>query len=182
MRLCQIILLILSNSKNVIEITKHISKCKVVEKDKNRNKQIIDKAVGGCVYKAPETILRNLECDEYSYSGYSCTSLSEEELKGLESTIKVFSVFSGAGMLDYPLSKDGSFEIVKAIEYNRHACESYRENIGDTTVEQDIRTFNLSEAPECDVLWGGTVCTVFSNERRKARHDKHKVMICCKFI
>ncbi|MFR1926884.1 MAG: DNA cytosine methyltransferase [Clostridium paraputrificum] len=163
----------INSCKNVIELTKHISKCKVVEKIRI-NKQIIDKAVGEYVYKAPETILRNLECDEYSYSGYSCTSLSEEELKGLESTIKVFSVFSGAGMLDYPLSKDGAFEIVKAIEYNRHACDSYRENIGDMIVEQDIRTFNLSEAPECDVLWGGTVCTVFSNENRKARHDKHK--------
>src|SRR5690606_17659200 len=54
---------------------------------------------------------------------------TESLAEGLNNTIKVLSVFSGIGMFDYPLFEDKTFEIVKAIEINKAACETYKKNI-----------------------------------------------------
>ena len=45
--------------------------------------------------------------------------------------IKMVSLFSGCGMLDYPFHLDDSFNIVFATDYEKDMCESYKQNIGD---------------------------------------------------
>ena len=84
----------------------------------------------------------------------------------------MLSVFSGAGMLDFGLFLDNDFEIVKAIEYNPSACESYKANIGDIVINDDIRNYKVDG--EYDLLWGGPPCTPYSNSNRVNRLEHHK--------
>ncbi len=87
---------------------------------------------------------------------------------------KVISVFSGVGMMDYPLKLDKSFEILRAIEFDKAAAESYKTNIGDIVINDDIRNIESHELPDADVLWGGTVCCGFSNANRRKRLQDHE--------
>ncbi|MBQ6856955.1 MAG: DNA cytosine methyltransferase [Lachnospiraceae bacterium] len=87
--------------------------------------------------------------------------------KELHDVIKVISLFSGAGMLDYTFSKDPNFKIVFAAEYNKAAVNTYRKNIGDHIREIDIRTLSGKEMPQADVIIGGPPCQPVSNANRK---------------
>lgn len=87
---------------------------------------------------------------------------------------KIFSIFSGAGMLDKPFAEDKNFKIVKAIEYDKSACESYRENIGDVIEQGDVRKIKKEDIPDADILLGGTSCKVYSNANRHTRLEEHK--------
>lgn len=86
--------------------------------------------------------------------------------------IKVISLFSGAGFLDYPFQKDDSFDIIYAVDQDPSACTTYLENIGDHIVNADIHS--ISHLPKCNLVIGGPSCKAFSNANRKTRLDNHK--------
>lgn len=90
-------------------------------------------------------------------------------------TIRVISLFSGAGMLDYTFQTDPRFEIVFAAEYAHDAVETYRHNIGNHIQECDIRTLHGATLPKADVIIGGPPCQPFSNANRhdEARGELH---------
>lgn len=48
----------------------------------------------------------------------------------LPEVYSVVSLFSGAGILDWPFFKDGRFNIQYAIDYDAGAFQTYRQNIG----------------------------------------------------
>ena len=119
---------------------------------------------------ALNSILKDLKEQGYVSSDNNLKSLKN----GIKTTIKVLSLFSGVGMFDYPLHMDSDFEIIKAVELNKSACETYKFNIGDIIENKDIREFKINETEDVDLLYGGVPCRPFSNANRVNRLDNHK--------
>lgn len=76
-------------------------------------------------------------------------------------SIRLASLFSGCGGFDLAFAQQG-FRIVFAIDNDRHACETYRRNLGDHIVCADIADYDLDSIPECDLIIGGFPCQDFS--------------------
>lgn len=84
----------------------------------------------------------------------------------LDQVIKVASLFSGAGLFDYPFSKDKAFKIKFAVDFDKSACETYRHNIGNHIIQEDIRNVTPDMIPEVDMFMGGICCQGYSNANR----------------
>lgn len=78
----------------------------------------------------------------------------------------VASLFSGAGLLDYPFKQDDSFDIKFGIDFDKSACETYRQNIGDHILCMDMRNLDESQVPDIDLIIGGPCCQGYSNANR----------------
>jgi DNA (cytosine-5)-methyltransferase 1 len=74
--------------------------------------------------------------------------------------IRTISLFSGSGGLDLGLLQTGRFKIVLANDINKHACETYKHNIGNHIVCADIQSLNT--LPEAELIVGGPPCQGFS--------------------
>lgn len=92
----------------------------------------------------------------------------------------VVSLFSGAGIFDYPFAIDPDFAIQYAIDYDAAACESYRRNIGMHVVLGDVhKAFTKDGYPldamvsKPDAIIGGPSCKPFSNANRALRLEDH---------
>ena len=92
----------------------------------------------------------------------------------------VVSLFSGAGILDWPFYTDEHFRIQYAIDYDEAACNTYRRNIGMHIVQGDIhKAFTDDGYPldatvtPPDVIIGGPSCKPFSNANRHTRLADH---------
>lgn len=68
--------------------------------------------------------------------------------------MQVLSLFSGAGGLDLGIIMAGN-KVVWANDIDPDAVETYRKNIGDNIVCDDIRNIDISHLPECQVV----ICT-----------------------
>jgi len=76
-------------------------------------------------------------------------------------SLRVASLFSGCGGMDLGFQQAG-FEILWANDFERAACETYAENIGDHVHCGDVSQVNLADIPEVDVIIGGFPCQDFS--------------------
>ena len=74
--------------------------------------------------------------------------------------IKVASLFSGCGGLDFGFHADPHFEIIFALDSDKGACGSYQNYFGHTPECGDIR--KVQTIPDCDVMLGGFPCQGFS--------------------
>ena len=74
---------------------------------------------------------------------------------------KLVSLFSGCGGMDLGFYQEG-FEIVWANDNNRWACETYKNNLGNHIVCDDISNIDLGTIPNADVVTGGFPCQDFS--------------------
>lgn len=83
--------------------------------------------------------------------------------------MKVVSLFSGAGGLDLGFKMAGH-EIIWANDLYEDAVETYRYNLGDHIVCEDIAKINVGEIPDCDIVIGGFPCQGFSVANIK-RHE-----------
>ena len=72
----------------------------------------------------------------------------------------VLDVFSGPGGLSLGFLTAG-FDVVRAIDVDRAAVETYQRNIGSHAQEHDIR--GLIDLPSADVIIGGPPCQGFSS-------------------
>lgn len=93
--------------------------------------------------------------------------------KDLGKVFSVMSLFSGAGMLDWPFAQDKDFSIQFACDYEAGACESYRHNIGDYIICEDIRKIAGKTQPY-NVLIGGPSCKPFSASNRRKMLGSHE--------
>lgn len=83
--------------------------------------------------------------------------------------MKVVSLFSGAGGLDLGFVMAGH-EIIWANDLYEDAVETYRHNIGNHIVCEDISKINEKDIPDCDIVIGGFPCQGFSVANTK-RHE-----------
>ena len=84
--------------------------------------------------------------------------------------MKVVSLFSGAGGLDLGFQMAGH-EIIWANDLYGDAVETYRKNIGNHIVCEDITKIDSSEIPDCDIVIGGFPCQGFSVANTKRHED-----------
>ena len=78
----------------------------------------------------------------------------------VEKKYKLVSLFSGIGGIDLGFEFAG-FDTIWANDFDKHACETYRANVGKQIVEGDIRLVK-NQIPDHDVLVGGFPCQPFS--------------------
>ena len=88
---------------------------------------------------------------------------------------KAIDLFSGAGGLSLGLYFAG-FDVVGAVEFDSHACKTYRHNFGNHVVEADITMYgpkelelfmknndSIQSVDEIELVAGGPPCPGFSN-------------------
>lgn len=130
---------------------------------------------------ASERILayEQITFDEYLASLQSPISVDTIQ-KDLPDVYTLVSLFSGAGILDWPFFNDSRFNIKYAIDYDAAACATYRQNIGTHIVHGDIhRAFTDNGYPQDttvhnpDIVIGGPSCKPFSNANRHTRLEDH---------
>jgi DNA (cytosine-5)-methyltransferase 1 len=93
-------------------------------------------------------------------------------------------LFAGAGGLSLGLQEAG-FEVRLAVEYDRVAAQTYRENLGAHVVEADLSEYSAREllqrsglaVGECDLLAGGPPCQGFSVQRRGSDEDARNDLV-----
>lgn len=109
---------------------------------------------------------------------------SEKTRTDLSYVFDVASLFSGAGLLDYPFMQDDSFDIKFAVDFDEAACETYRKNIGDHILCMDIRDLDADKVPDVDLICGGPCCQGYSNANRKGNElqDKEKRLLIDDYI
>lgn len=83
--------------------------------------------------------------------------------------MRVVSLFSGAGGLDLGFRMAGH-EIIWANDIYGDAVETYRNNLGDHIVCEDIFNITADDVPDCDIIIGGFPCQGFSVANTK-RHE-----------
>ena len=79
--------------------------------------------------------------------------------------MKVISLFSGAGGLDLGLIQAGN-QVIWANDIDKNAVETYKYNIGNHIILDDIKNVNIQNIPNADVVVGGFPCQGFSVANR----------------
>lgn len=87
--------------------------------------------------------------------------------------MRVVSLFSGAGGLDLGFIKAGH-QILWANDLYIDAVETYRKNIGNHIVCEDISKISTSDIPDCDIVIGGFPCQGFSVANTKRHVDDER--------
>jgi len=90
--------------------------------------------------------------------------------------MRIVSLFSGAGGLDLGMILSGH-SIIWAIDNDEDAVSTYKRNIGNHIICQDIEEVQINDIPDCDVVVGGFPCQGFSiaNTRRSVE-DKRNIL------
>lgn len=88
----------------------------------------------------------------------------------------VVSLFSGGGGLDIGFLNRG-FELLWAIELNKNAANTYRENIGSHIINSDINKIDIDSIPNADIIIGGPPCQSFSLAGKRDSKDKRGKLI-----
>lgn len=114
-------------------------------------------------------------CGSNCEGGTSSGTVSRKARKEIQKVYDVVSLFSGAGLLDYAF-KDPQFRFVYGVDFDKDACETYRNNIGNHIMCDDIRNVDAKDVPDADVVIGGPCCQAYSsaNRRNEKSEDAEK--------
>lgn len=90
--------------------------------------------------------------------------------------MKVVSLFSGAGGLDLGFIMAGH-EIIWANDLYEDAVSTYRKNLGNHIVFEDISKISAEDIPDCDIVIGGFPCQGFSvaNTKRHVGDERNEL-------
>lgn len=94
-----------------------------------------------------------------------------------KSKIKVVSLFSGCGGLDFGFNQLEEYDIIWANDIIKDACETYKNNIGNHIINQDIIKLDYYQIPKADVIIGGPPCQGFSGIGKRDPEDKRSELI-----
>ena len=88
----------------------------------------------------------------------------------------IVSLFSGAGGLDLGMIQAGNV-VVWANDIDGDAVATYRKNIGNHIIQEDIRNIGIDTIPVSDVVIGGFPCQGFSmaNLRRTVDDERNSL-------
>ena len=75
--------------------------------------------------------------------------------------MEIISLFSGAGGLDLGLIQAGN-KVIWANDIDKDAVETYKENIGNHIICDDIKNIDKTKLPKAEVVVGGFPCQGFS--------------------
>jgi len=100
----------------------------------------------------------------------------KQDKKDLTNKYNVISLFSGGGGLDLGFRQAG-FNIIWAIDNNPDAVATYRHNIGNDIVCDDITTTDVNAIPDCDIIIGGPPCQSFSLAGKRDTEDARGQLI-----
>lgn len=90
--------------------------------------------------------------------------------------MRIISLFSGAGGLDLGLIQAGN-TVVWANDIDKDAVATYRKNIGEHIICDDIKNIDIATLPDCEVVVGGFPCQGFSqaNMLRTLDDDRNQL-------
>lgn len=109
-------------------------------------------------------------------SGLDEENQTVDEHEGAKRPLTGVDLFAGAGGFSLA-AKISGVEIVAAVEFDKHACSTYRDNLVSDNIPQvyegnildldpsSILNNHFSEGTECDILLGGPPCQGFSVHR-----------------
>ena len=83
-------------------------------------------------------------------------------------------LFCGAGGMSLGFTRAG-FKAIHAVDHWKPAVETYRANLGDHVLEQEIT--DGSELPSSTVIVGGPPCQGFSSAGRREEDDKRNSLV-----
>jgi len=89
--------------------------------------------------------------------------------------LRTIGLFAGCGGMDLGF-KNAGFNLVWANDFNKDACATYRQNIGDHIVHGDITQISTGDLPDkIDVVLGGFPCQGFSiaNTGRSMKDERN---------
>jgi len=90
--------------------------------------------------------------------------------------IKVVGLFSGCGGLDLGFKQAG-YDIIWANDILKDACESYKLNIGNHIINEDITKVDLDIIPSADIIIGGPPCQGFSGIGKRDPNDDRSALV-----
>ena len=90
--------------------------------------------------------------------------------------MKVISLFSGCGGLDLGFKKEG-YEIIMANDNLFDACETYKDQIGDHIICEDVLNLDLNLISQADVIIGGPPCQGFSGAGKRDPRDPRSNLV-----
>lgn len=85
----------------------------------------------------------------------------------------VVDLFAGAGLFSYAFAREG-FRIIRAIELNTLAAQTYAANLGDHIEQADVVA--ATPAGRCDVLVAGPPCQGFSTLGSRQADDPRNLL------
>jgi len=93
-----------------------------------------------------------------------------------KNNINVIGLFSGCGGLDLGFKQAG-YNIIWANDILKDACETYKLNIGDHIVNEDITKIDLDSIPSADIIIGGPPCQGFSGIGKRDPNDQRSSLV-----
>jgi DNA (cytosine-5)-methyltransferase 1 len=90
--------------------------------------------------------------------------------------VKVIGLFSGCGGLDLGFKQAG-YDLIWANDILKDACDTYRLNIGDHIVNEDITKIDLESIPNADIIIGGPPCQGFSGIGKRDPNDNRSALV-----
>lgn len=94
----------------------------------------------------------------------------------IKNKIKVIGLFSGCGGLDFGFKQAG-YDLIWANDILKDACDTYRLNIGDHIVNEDITKIDLNTIPNADIIIGGPPCQGFSGIGKRDPNDNRSALV-----
>lgn len=86
------------------------------------------------------------------------------------------SLYSGCGGMDLGFINAG-FKVNFAIDINRASFDTYKHNLGEQIIKEDICSIDLEDIPKMDILIAGPPCQGFSTVGKMDPNDKRNCLL-----